>query len=194
LVLLAAGPASVVVRSHDGVVDVRATSASVADVLDALSRETGMKVIYDGARPAERVSLEIRAAPSVEVVLRLFEGLGLNYALSADKRGISVGTLIVGPAGPLGRDTVASSPSRPAPRPPVVQRFPDEPPVNPEAESLAAAAGAPAPDDPPPPPPPRDASAPAPTPAPAPATGPQRIEPLQAPKPPTPTPSPSSPS
>ena len=187
LALLAERPEPVAVRAHDGVVDVRAWSANLADLLDAVARETGMKVIYEGPRPATRVSIDVRGRTGVQAVSSIFEGLGVSYALAADRDGMRVAILIVsdaaasGSASPSGRAAAV----RPAPelRP---QRYPDEPPLtNPEIPSLAA----PPPDPPDIPAPPLAAPNPSPAPAEAPAPS-SRAEPLQIPVKPAATPSP----
>jgi hypothetical protein len=145
VLLLAAAPiapAEVTVRlSGDGRVDVRATSAPLPEVLDHLSRQTGMKVIYDGPAPRPLLTLTLEKRTPVEALLGILEGLGLNYAVVMDPTATRVETLLMtgtpmlsvpSPAVPLRTTT----PSLPRPRvvEPIEQDPVDEPP---EEESAA---------------------------------------------------------
>ena len=117
MVALAAAPATaeVAVRVSGGQVDLTATAAPLADVLDRLARQTGMKVVYEGPAPRQLVTLSLHGRTPTETVLALFEGLGVNFALVADPSGSRVQTLVV--AG----TATASSPvfrAREAGRPP----------------------------------------------------------------------------
>ena len=104
----AAAPATaeVVVRVSGGHVDLTATAAPLADVLDRLARQTGMKVVYEGPAPRQLVTLSLRGRTPTETVLSVFEGLGVNFALVADPSGSRVQTLVV-----AGTATASSSPS-----------------------------------------------------------------------------------
>jgi hypothetical protein len=99
VLLLAAAPiasAEVTVRLRgDGRVDVRATTAPLPEVLDHLSRETGMKVIYDGAVPRPLLTLTLERRTPVEALLGILEGLGLNYAVVMDSSGTRAETLFM---------------------------------------------------------------------------------------------------
>jgi len=99
--------AEVVIRVADDEVDVRATAAPLADVLDDLARKTGMEVVYEGSPPRHRVTLALEGRSPTEAVLGILEGQGLNYALIADVTGTQVQTLIV--AGPAGKGTISGS-------------------------------------------------------------------------------------
>jgi len=94
---LAAAPAAaeVVVRVSGGQVDLTATAAPLADILDRLARQTGMKVVYEGPAPRQLVTLSLHGRTPAETVLAVFEGLGINYALLADTSGAHVQTLVV---------------------------------------------------------------------------------------------------
>jgi hypothetical protein len=94
---LAAGPAAaeVAVRVSGVQVDLTATAAPLADVLDRLANQTGMKVVYEGSAPRQLVTLSLHGRTPAETVLALFEGLGINYALVADATGARVETLVV---------------------------------------------------------------------------------------------------
>ena len=94
---LATAPAAaeVVVRVSGGHVDLTATAAPLADVLDRLARQTGMKVVYEGPAPRQLVTVSLHGRTPAETVLAVFEGLGINYALLADSTGTSVQTLVV---------------------------------------------------------------------------------------------------
>jgi hypothetical protein len=87
--------AAVDVRVSGQSVDVQATNAPIAEVLDRLSRQTHMKVVYDGAPPRQMVTLDLRGRTPVEAVTAALEGQGVNYALSMDPSGTRVETLLV---------------------------------------------------------------------------------------------------
>jgi hypothetical protein len=99
VLLLAAAPsapAEVTVRlGGDGRVDVRATTAPLPEVLDHLSRQTGMKVIYDGPAPRPLLTLTLERRTPVEALLGILEGLGLNYAVVMDPTATRVETLLM---------------------------------------------------------------------------------------------------
>jgi hypothetical protein len=105
----AAAPATaeVVVRVAGTQVDLSATAAPLADVLDRLARQTGMKVVYEGPAPRQLVTLSLHGRTPAETVLALLEGLGLNFALVADASGARVQTLVV--AGAAAASSAASS-------------------------------------------------------------------------------------
>src|SRR6185503_12202696 len=113
LVLVAQGTtaAEVQVRPNGDRIDVIATAATLQDVLTRLSQQTGMKVVYDGAPPRALVTVSLVQRTPAEAVLSLFEGLGLNYALSSDRTGTRVEMLIISTA------TGGASPSRPSSAP-----------------------------------------------------------------------------
>jgi hypothetical protein len=134
LSILALGPANEVsVRVQDGVVQVHARSARLADVLDRLSEKTGMRVVYDGARPGAVVTLDGAWRTSAEAVLAILEGSGTNYAFATDESRTRVTTLVInGPATPSSlpaggnRATVpAGTAPRPAFAPPGEEAEPD---------------------------------------------------------------------
>ena len=95
--LLAALPASadVQVAVNEGRVDLSATSAPLADVLDRLARQTQMQVTYEGAPPRNLVTASVQALTPAQAVLSVLEGLGLNYALQLDRTGQQVRTLLL---------------------------------------------------------------------------------------------------
>jgi hypothetical protein len=115
--LAPAARAEVVVRVTGERVDVDATAAPLADVLDRLAGQTGMEIVYEGARPRQRVTLALQGRSPAEAVQGILEGQGLNYALVADPTGKRVQTLLL--AGPVGKGT---TPPGPAPRAPRIRR------------------------------------------------------------------------
>jgi hypothetical protein len=135
--LLAAGQASaqIEVRRLGDKVDVRATAATVSEVLDRLARETGMKVTYDGPPPRGRISPTLTGVTPAQAVLSVLEGQGLNYVLRMDLAGTRVETLLlvasVGAAPPV-------TPPRAAPGPRPIEREPETPEPEEEAPSEAA--------------------------------------------------------
>src|SRR5215468_3226996 len=98
LVVLAAVPlsaAEISVKAANGRLDVVATTAPLNDILDRVSRQTGMKIVYEGAPPRQLVTVSLLGRTPAEAVNALLEGQGLNYALIADATGLSVQTLLM---------------------------------------------------------------------------------------------------
>jgi hypothetical protein len=83
------------VKVVGGRVQIHATATSVSELLDRLARTTGMKVVYDGAPPTDRLTAAIDAGSETEALSRLLEGLGLTYAFKLDAGGRHVETLFV---------------------------------------------------------------------------------------------------
>ena len=65
-------------------VELAATAAPLAEVLDRLSRQTGMKVVYEGPAPRQLVTVTVRGRTPAQTVLAVLEGQGVNYALVTD--------------------------------------------------------------------------------------------------------------
>jgi hypothetical protein len=149
LALAPPAPAEVTVRvGPDGRVDVKATTAPLPEVLDRFSRQTGMKVIYEGPPPRPLLNLTLEGRTPAQAVLEILEGLGLNYAVVMDATATRVDTLLM--AG--GASGVIPSPP-PAPRAsmPIVPRprglpaaDPTEPPEEETPEEEPAAVPSPA--------------------------------------------------
>ena len=111
--LVLALPASAVevsVRVTEGRVDLTATAAPIADVLDRLSKQTGMKVVYEGPAPRQLVTVSLHGRSPAEAVLGLLEGQGLNYILIGDASGDRVQTLMMAGAAPVASSRPAASP------------------------------------------------------------------------------------
>jgi hypothetical protein len=107
--------AEVTVRAAGSRVDVTANAAPLADVLDRLARQTGMKVVYEGPAPRQLVTVSLLGRSPAEAVHDLLEGQGLNYALLGDSSGTGVQTLLMtGQAASVGSSSSASSSSTPA--------------------------------------------------------------------------------
>ena len=114
--VLAVRPAAsdtVVHRAGDRV-DVRATAAPVAEVLDRLGRETGMKVAYDGAPPRARISVSLSGVTPAQAVLAVLEGQGLNYVLRMDPTATRVETLLMVTGGGSTASVAPTTVSRPS--------------------------------------------------------------------------------
>jgi hypothetical protein len=128
VLVLASAPAGaeVTVRVSGGQVDLTATAAPLADVLDRLARQTGMKVVYEGPAPRQLVTLSLHGRTPTEVVLDVLEGLGVNFAFVADPSGARVQTLVVAgtasasaaSASTAGRPATSANPRRPFGPPP----------------------------------------------------------------------------
>jgi hypothetical protein len=84
-------------------VDIRAQRVSLQQVLDELSQKTGMKVVYDTEPPQEIVSFDLVGLNLGSAVMQVLNGHGLTYALSMDRTGLRVDTLLLthGGAGAL---------------------------------------------------------------------------------------------
>src|SRR5512143_3026381 len=110
--------AEVSVRVSGGRVDLTATAAPVAEVLDRLARQTGMKVVYEGPAPRQLVTVSLHGRTPAETILAVFEGLGLNYAMVADATGAGIqprgGGGAAGPAAAPGRARAGPRPPAPA--------------------------------------------------------------------------------
>jgi hypothetical protein len=92
-------------------VELTARAAPLSEVLDRLSRQIGMKVVYEGASPRQLVTLTLHGRTPAETVLGLLEGTGVNFALQADATGARVETLLVAGSAPQ----AASASAAPAP-------------------------------------------------------------------------------
>lgn len=117
----AAAPAGAEVRVQvtDAQVDLTATAAPLAEVLDRLGRQTGLKVVYEGAAPRQLVNVTLTRRTTAEAVLALLEGQGLNFALVYDAAGTKPATLLIaGTAGVPAGAGAAPRPALPAPRRP----------------------------------------------------------------------------
>ncbi len=125
LPLATASAAEVSVQARGERVDLSATAAPLAEVLDRLGRQVGMKVVYEGPTPRQLVTVTLKDRTPAETVLSLLEGQGINYALLADESGAGVKTLLVAGAAP---PTSAAAPSRP-PTQPAALRRPFGPPM-----------------------------------------------------------------
>jgi hypothetical protein len=131
--------ADVQVRVNGALVDVQATAAPLQDVLARLAQQTGMKVVYDGAPPRMLVTLTLAGRTPPEAVMALFEGLGVNYAMMADRTGLRVDTLLITGvssgtgSGSAGSSASASRGSAVAAPPPEQRQRPQRPAPN-EAE------------------------------------------------------------
>ena len=125
--VLAAAPAraEVDVQYKGGQVDVHATAAPLAEVLDRLARATGMKVVQQGATPSMLLSLSLQGRTPAEAVFGVLEGLGLNYAFVLDASGNRIETLVL--AGSAGGKPATATTTTPAPPPTPAQRYVPQP-------------------------------------------------------------------
>lgn len=105
---LSVGPASraapagdLVVRAAGDFVTIRAEAAPLPDLLAALSRESGLRVVW-GLDPPPRplVNLTVTSQIQSEAVVAVFEGLRFNYALGLDPSGRRVKELHIVGANP----------------------------------------------------------------------------------------------
>ena len=97
-----AAPASdFFVRATGDFVTIRAEAAPLPDLLAALSRETGLRVVW-GLDPPPRplVTVAVTSRIQSEAVPAIFEGLRFNYALGLDPSGRRVRELHIVSANP----------------------------------------------------------------------------------------------
>jgi hypothetical protein len=141
------GAAEVTVRVSEGKVDLAATAAPLAEILDRLARQTGMKVVYEGPAPRQPVTLSFQRRTPAEAVLSVFEGLGVNFALVGDGSGSGVHTLIVAGASAVAASPAAASPGPPSPAG-LRQPFAFPPASNPDLADPAFEEEPEVPDDP----------------------------------------------
>jgi hypothetical protein len=99
--------AGIAVHEAHGRIDVAAQAAPLADVLDRLAKQIGMKVVYEGSAPRQLITLSLVGRSAAEAVTAILEGQGLNYALILDATATRVQTLLV-----TGAVSAGSRPSR----------------------------------------------------------------------------------
>ena len=129
-----------------GRVNLSARMQPVTAVLRCLGDRTGLHVEYDGPPPRQTVTLNLSDASLATAVETLFEGLGLDFVLSADPRGATLSRVIVfaasGTTRSPGSSSPASSPPAASPEPdllesdwvpPVAEEPPPESPTPPPA-------------------------------------------------------------
>ena len=111
--LLQVAPANAAeVLADGGKVTVRAERLPLTQLLDRMSRKTGMKVTYEGPRPSMIVSLDVDGMTEVAAVLKLMEGLGISYVLQTDATGERVDLLILSTTAGPGALVAAAEPSK----------------------------------------------------------------------------------
>jgi hypothetical protein len=91
----AASHADVQVKLRDGRMTIEATNVSIAEILDRVAKNTGMKVIYDGPPPTQNVKVSLTERTPADAVLGILEGRGLNFAVILNTAGTQVQTLLV---------------------------------------------------------------------------------------------------
>lgn len=123
--------AEVKVQARGARVDLTASAAPLAEVLDRLGRQVGMKVLYDGPAPRQLVTLTLHDRTPSEAVLSVLEGLGVNFALVWDETGARLQTLMITGAAPAA--TTAVGQARPAAEPPRRSFGPPSPVEAPDA-------------------------------------------------------------
>jgi len=133
--LIVSGPpsgfADLDIQAKNGLLTLRARGVPLTDVLQSLSRQTGLRVVYEGPRPSHLITANIEELPEVEALSRLFEGLGVNYAYQSDASGQRVELLIVSgstPPDPSGAPSQGRS-LAPSFRPPATETPEPEAPL-----------------------------------------------------------------
>jgi hypothetical protein len=125
------------VRAANGLLTVHTKTTPLVDVLEQISRQTGLKLVYEGTRPTQRVTVALEAVPEAEALRQLVEGLGLNYLLQTDVTGGRAMLLVIAET-KVGAPAVgAGASSRPQPPPRIESPEPpvdEEPPFEPVPE------------------------------------------------------------
>ena len=91
-------------------IEVRATGKPLAEVLDQIARQTGMKVTYEGGTPRGRVTTNLPSVTPAQAVVSVMEGLDLNYLMGLDATSTRVETLLVVSHSSSSRPVAARSP------------------------------------------------------------------------------------
>jgi hypothetical protein len=81
-----------------GRMSIKATNASIPEILAQVATQTGMKVIYDGPPPHQRLKLALSDRTPADAVLGVLEGRGLNFAVVLNAAGTQVETLLISTA------------------------------------------------------------------------------------------------
>jgi hypothetical protein len=102
--------AAVEVRQDAGRVSVRADAAPLSEVLDRLSKQLGMKVVYEGAPPRVLISAALENRTPAQAVLGVLEGTGVDYLARMDRAATRVDTLIVSSSGSAPGAATAAAP------------------------------------------------------------------------------------
>jgi hypothetical protein len=130
LVLLAAPDlrAAVEIRVSGERVDIQATNAPLSEILEGLSRQAPMKIVYEGPPPRQLLSVDLKGRTPAEAVMAILEGQGLSYTVALDRSGTRVQTLLMagGNNAPSAAPLPSSRPERPA-REPVRESVVEEP-------------------------------------------------------------------
>jgi hypothetical protein len=90
-----AAAADMQIKMHDGRMAIEAANVSIAEILDRLSKQTGMKLIYDGPPPTQNIKVSLTYRTPADAVLGVLEGRGLNFAVIMNPAGTQVQTLLV---------------------------------------------------------------------------------------------------
>ena len=104
-----------------GRLSVSAVNASLHDVLDRIAVETGMKVIYDGPPPQQRVSVSLVDETPAAVLGAMLENGGVPYAMGLDRSRTKVETLVIAPR----KEAKARIDALPSPTPPALPSITD---------------------------------------------------------------------
>ena len=127
---LAAG--SIEIRPAGDRLSLTCTATPLSEVLDRLARQTGMKVVYDGAPPRNMIATSLQGVTAAQAVVGVLEGLGLNYAMVLDRDGSRVDTLMmvgvgaVAPGRPLPAASIPEPASQAVSEPEVVEEDVEE--------------------------------------------------------------------
>lgn len=120
--------AQVQVRSGDDGIAVSASDATLAEVLESIARAIDAELVYEGPPPTRRVTFSVVGRTPAELMLRVLDGEGIDYALQLDAAGRSVAKLVI--ASTASASGARRPPPAPAPAPeaePAPVAFPDVP-------------------------------------------------------------------
>jgi hypothetical protein len=78
-----------------GLMSIRAANVPLREILDRVEDKTGMKTIYDGAPPAQLVTVTLADLTPAAAIVQLLEGRGVRFAMATDRVGARVVTLLL---------------------------------------------------------------------------------------------------
>lgn len=108
------GSADLDIQAKNGQLTLRVRAVPLVDVLERLSHQTGLKVVYEGRRPSQLITANMEGLSETEALSRLLEGLDVNYAFQTDASGRRVELLIISGSSGSGPSTASSRAPSPA--------------------------------------------------------------------------------
>ena len=112
LAVAAPARAEVVVKTTGGAIALTSHAAPLSEVLSRLGRHTGMKVVYQGSAPRQRVTVSLTGATPAHIVHDLLAGRRVSYTLAVDGETRATTLTVAGPGlAPPGHAARAAAPA-----------------------------------------------------------------------------------